>query len=166
MLSLLKVEARSRVGAGGKIIRAWRGTACSARSQLRESVLEWSLPVVHDCLREFYVQHFPARSAAFNLLSQLHFKLWTSLVGGDCDAARVDAMILDQKAAGLKLGLDLCGAANRYVAGEVLDLSLRRFRRMPEEAKRNNQELLAILLRLTASAAPVAQAAPSYSRAA
>jgi hypothetical protein len=135
------------------------------QSQLRESILEWSLPVVHDCLREFYIQHFPARSALFTHLSQLHFKLWTALVTGDFDAARGDATMLDQKAAGLKLGFDICGAANRYVAAEVLDLSLRRFRRMPEEAMRNNQELLAILLRLAPKAA-VSQAAPAFKRAA
>ncbi len=135
------------------------------QSQLRESILEWSLPVVNDCLREFYAQHVAARSAAFNLLSQLHFKLWTSLVTGDFDAARTDAMSLDQKAAGLKLGFDVCGAANRYVAAEVLDLSLRRFRRMPDEAMRNHQELLAILLRLAPQAA-VSQAAPAFKRAA
>jgi hypothetical protein len=133
--------------------------------QLRESILEWSLPVVHDCLREFYLQHFPARSAAFTLLSRLHFRLWTSLVTGDADTARADAMALEQKAAALKLGFDVCGAANRYVAAEVLDLSLRRFRRMPEEAMRNHQELLAILLRLAPKAA-VSQAAPGFKRAA
>lgn len=133
--------------------------------QVREAILEWSLPVVHDCLREFYLQHFPARSAAFTLLSTLHFKLWTALVTGDSDAARADAMALEQKAAGLKPGFDLCGAANRYVAAEVLDLSLRRFRRMPDEAMRNHQELLAILLRLAPKAA-VSKAEPAFRRAA
>ncbi|MCW2282433.1 hypothetical protein M2323_000060 [Rhodoblastus acidophilus] len=135
------------------------------QSQLRESVLEWSLPVVHDCLREFYLQHFPARSAAFTLLSQLHFKLWTSLITSDFEAARTDAATLDRKAGGLKPGFDLCAAANRYVAAEVLDLSLRRFRRMPEEAMRNHQELLNILLRLAPKAA-VSQAKPAFRRAA
>jgi hypothetical protein len=135
------------------------------QSHVREAVLEWCLPVVHDCLREFYVQHFPLRSAAFKLLTRVHFQLWTSLVRGDCEAARADAVILAQKAAGLKLTVDVCAAANRYVGAEVLDLSLRRYRRMPEAAKRNNRDLLTILLRLTPDATPAAASAPAPAQA-
>jgi hypothetical protein len=131
---------------------------------VREAVLEWCLPVVHDCLKEFYVQQLPPRSAGFALITQLHFRLWTSLVRGDDRDAHTDAALLAREAASLKLNFDVCRAGNRYVAAELLDLSLRRFRRMPEEAKQNNQALLAILLRLTSSAAPAA--APSYRRAA
>jgi len=122
------------------------------QSQLRETVLEWCLPVVHDCLHEFYAKHFPPRSSAVSTLTQLHFKLWSSLVRGDDRGGQADAAILSQKASRLKLNPEVCAAGNRYVAAEILDLSLRRFRRMPEAAKRNNQELLAILLRLTSSA--------------
>ncbi|MBB4198697.1 hypothetical protein CCR94_06755 [Rhodoblastus sphagnicola] len=137
-----------------------------SQGQSQQPVLEWSLPIVHDCLREFYFQHFPLRSAGFRLLTGLHFSLWTSLVLGDFDAARADDAALAQKADGLKLDFDICGAANRYVAAELLNLSLRRFRRMPEEAKTNNQALLDILVHLNRSASPSAPVTQAYRRAA
>jgi hypothetical protein len=124
-----------------------------SQSQSNQAVLEWCLPVVHDCLREFYVQHFPLRSQNFKLLTQRHFTLWTALVRGDYEAAQADASILLRKTQGLQLDSDLCGAADRYVAGELLDLSLRRFRRMPVEAKNNNKALLTILMHLNRQAA-------------
>jgi hypothetical protein len=135
------------------------------QGQPKQPVLEWCLPVVHDCLREFYVQHFALNSPGFKLLTRLHFTLWTSLVGGDFDAARADGAILAQKARDLKCDQEACGAANRYVAGELLDLSLRRFRRMPTQARENHQELLAILTHLSRSGAFAAPAA-DYARAA
>jgi hypothetical protein len=134
--------------------------------QSRDAVLEWCLPVVHDCLKEFYAEHFPPRSAAFKTLTQLHFRLWTSLVREDFEAARAQGAILAQKSETLKAKFDAQVAGNRYVAAEVLELSLRRFRRMPEEAKRNNRALLAILTHLNRCAAPPAPVAHPLPRAA
>lgn len=134
--------------------------------QSQRVVLEWSLPIVHDCLREFYVQYVPLRSTAFKQLTQLHFTLWASLVRGDFEAARADEAQLANTAAALKLDLAVCGAANRYVAAELLDLSLRRFRRMPEEAKMNNQTLLAILMHLNRNSGPSRASAPAFRQAA
>ncbi|MCW2315070.1 hypothetical protein M2322_000590 [Rhodoblastus acidophilus] len=134
--------------------------------QSQRVVLEWSLPIVHDCLREFYVQYVPLRSAGFKQLTQLHFTLWASLVRGDFEAARADEAKLATTAASLGLDVAICGAANRYVAAELLDLSLRRFRRMPEESKTNNQTLLAILMHLNRNAAPSHAAATVFRQAA
>ncbi len=131
----------------------------------REEILDWCLPVIHDCLREFYVEYFPLRSAGFKLLSERHFALWSALIRGQFDAARADAAILEQKAAGLKLDAEICRAADRYIAAEILDLSLRRFRRMPRQAKENNMALLALLTQLQRHEA-FAAAAPGFKRAA
>lgn len=122
----------------------------------KQAVLEWCLPVVHDCLREFYTQHFRPNSAEFGLLTQLQFALWTSLVRDDREAARSDVALLAHKAAALRLNWEVCNAADRYVAAELLDLSLRRFRRMPDEAKRTNQALLTLLMQLNSDATPAA----------
>jgi hypothetical protein len=130
-----------------------------SQSQAKQAVLEWCLPVVHDCLREFYVQYFPLRSTNFKLLAQAHFTLWISLVRGDYEAAQADSVLLLRKVRGLQLDMGTCGAADRYVAAELLDLSLRRFRRMPVEAKNNNKALLTILMHLSRRTA--SQTAPA-----
>jgi hypothetical protein len=137
------------------------GEGMFSQGQPEQAVLEWCLPVVHDCLREFYVRRFALRSAAFTRITQLHFKFWTSLVRGDFVAARADVAILFQEARRLKVDCESCGSADRYIAAELLELLLRRFRRMPVEAKQNNQALLAVLLHLNQSAAPARLAASS-----
>jgi hypothetical protein len=126
----------------------------TSQGQSQQSVLEWSLPIVHDCLREFYVAYFPLRSAGFKFLTTRHFALWTALVHGDHEAARADRFLLEQKASELNFDVSALSAANRYVAAEVLDLSLRRFRRMPNEAKANNAGLLGVLTYLRREDAP------------
>jgi hypothetical protein len=130
-----------------------------------QAVLEWCLPVVHDCLREFYVDYFPLCSVGFKVFTQRHFALWTMLVRGDHNAARADRFLLEQKASEFNFDVSTFSAADRYVAAEILDLSLRRFRRMPNEAKANNAELLGVLTHLRRQDAPYA-AMPSRKRAA
>lgn len=111
-------------------------------------VLEWSLPVIHDALSEFYAGLTLDGGAAHRALTQAHFDLWTTLVLDD--SARLDFDKANLAAQAEALGFDhaACGAANRYVAGELLELILRRCRRMPEEARTNNVALLAILSQL------------------
>ena len=113
-----------------------------------QSVLEWSLPVVHDCLHEFYGQKLPGAGAAARALAKRHFALWSALV--DDVYAELDAHWeqLDAQTRALRLDPNACRAADRYVAAEVLDLSLRRFRRMPEDSRINNAALLSLLTRL------------------
>ena len=144
-------------GAGVTARSRWRSEeGMFSQGQPKQAMLEWCLPVVHDCLREFYTQHFRPHSAEFRRLTQLQFTLWTSLVRGDREAARSDVALLAHKAAALRLNWEVCSAADRYVAAELLDLSLRRFRRMPEEAKRTNQALLTLLKQLNGGATPTA----------
>ena len=128
-----------------------------SQGQPKQAVLEWCLPVVHDCLREFYTQRFRQHSAAFRRMTQLQFALWTSLVRGERETARSDLALLAQNAAALRLNWEVCSAADRYVAAELLDLSLRRFRRMPDEARTTNQALLTLLMQLNGGATPTAQ---------
>lgn len=111
-------------------------------------VLEWSLPVIHDALGEFYAGLTPEGGAAHLALTQAHFELWTTLVLDDSGRLDLDKASLATQAAALGVDRASCGAANRYVAGELLELILRRFRRMPDEARTNNVALLAILSHL------------------
>ena len=111
-------------------------------------VLEWSLPVIYDALSEFYAGLAPEGGAAHQALTQAHFALWTTLVLDDSTRLDFDKASLAAQAEALGVNRATCGAANRYVAGELLELILRRCRRMPDEARANNVALLAILSHL------------------
>jgi hypothetical protein len=124
-------------------------------------VLEWSLPVVHDCLKEFYRDALPAANGARTLMTERHFALWTTLIDEDFEHLQADRHLLDLQAGTLRVDEDVWGAADRYVAAEILDICLRRFRRMPSQAQANSAALLNILkhLRGDADKAVFAQAA-------
>ena len=111
-------------------------------------VLEWCLPVVYDCLTEFYRDLIQTAEDARKTMIERHFVLWASLVQGDFDHLRTDFDLLAAQARSLRINFPACWAADRDVAAEILDISLRRFRRMPRDARANNAALLALLTRL------------------
>lgn len=113
--------------------------------QAEPHVLEWCLPVIYDCLAEFYRDVLPAANGARDLLTERHFALWTALVQDDFAHLPADRHLLETQARSLRIGFEVWGAADRYVAAEILDISLRRFRRMPHEARVNNAALLNLL---------------------
>ncbi len=127
-------------------------------------LLEWSLPVVHDCLKEFYRDVLPAANGARVLMTERHFALWTTLVDEDFDHLPADRHLLELQAGALRLDEDVWGAADRYVAAEILDICLRRFRRMPQEAQANSAALLIILKNLQGDASRAEE--PALARAA
>lgn len=127
-------------------------------------LLEWSLPVVHDCLKEFYRDVLPAANGARVLMTERHFALWTTLVDEDFDHLPADRHLLELQAGALQLDEDVWGAADRYVAAEILDICLRRFRRMPQEAQANSAALLIILKNLQGDASRAEE--PALARAA
>jgi hypothetical protein len=111
-------------------------------------VLEWCLPVVYDCLCEFYDDLLQSEPASRMAMIERHFVLWASLIHGDLGHLRTDFDLLAAQARSLGVDFPACWAADRDVAAEILDISLRRFRRMPREAHANNAALLALLTRL------------------
>ena len=111
-------------------------------------VLEWCLPVVYDCLTDFYGDLLQSAPSARMAMIERHFVLWASLIHGDFDHLRTDFDLLAAQARSLGVDFPACWAADRDVAAEILDISLRRFRRMPRDAHANNAALLALLTRL------------------
>jgi hypothetical protein len=111
-------------------------------------VLEWCLPVVYDCLTEFYRDLLQTAEEARKTMTERHFVLWASLVQGDFEHLHTDFDLLAAQARSLQIYFPACWAADRDVAAEILDISLRRFRRMPRDARANNAALLAVLMRL------------------
>jgi hypothetical protein len=141
-------------------------SSCAAASRAdwpEPPVLEWCLPLVHDCLSEFYRDLAQIAQEAGKTLIERHFVLWTALIHGELSHLRVDCDLLAAEARSLRVDFLACCAADRHVAAEILDASLRRFRRMPREARAHNAALLAALTRLqheeAACAAPRNRAA-------
>jgi hypothetical protein len=71
-----------------------------------------------------------------------------TLIDEDFDHLAAERHLLAMQAAALCIDKDVWGAADRTVAAEILDICLRRFRRMPQEALRNNAALLNVLRHL------------------
>jgi hypothetical protein len=154
----------------------------SVEAQMASHVLEWCLPVIHDCLCEFYhgvhqnlapeTQSFaPETQSRPDLLTARHFELWIALARDDFDHLPSDRRQLADQARALCVDFQTCRAADRYVAAEIFDMIQRRFRSMKREAHAHNSALLALLRRLqqveTFEAAPAAEAKPAtFARAA
>lgn len=119
-------------------------------------VLEWCLPLIHDSLSEYYRDLLHIAQEAQRALIDRHFMLWTALIHGDLGHLRVDCGLLAAEARNRRIDFLACCAADRHVAAEILDTSLRRFRRMPREARAQNAALLAALTRLQAEEAACA----------
>jgi hypothetical protein len=133
----------------------------SVETQAVTPVLEWCLPVIHDCLHEFYHDLPPAGACRPELLTERHFALWSALALEDFDHLPMNREKLAAEAIGLRVDARTCRAADLYVAAEIFEMIQRRFRRVTHEAHANHAALLALLRRLqlrqNLEAAPVAE---------
>jgi hypothetical protein len=145
---------------------ATRRPVMSAETQTPMGVLEWCLPVIHDCLNEFYQDLTQLAQGHPHRLTERHFTLWSALARDDFDHLAADRKKLAAEAESLRLDFRTCRAADLYVADEIFKIILRRFRRMDHEAHANHCALLDVLTRLReqetleAAPAPKAKAAP------
>lgn len=113
--------------------------------QQHPQVLEWATPLIFDCLSGFYAEMLPVANGARASMLERHFTLWCALTQGDFDHLRADLHLLATQADQVGMDFLTCCLADRHVASEILDTILRRFRRMPNEARANNEALLALL---------------------
>ena len=111
-------------------------------------VLEWCTPVIHDCLSEYYCDLLPRANGARDLMTERHFALWNDLVNEDFVHFRADFQRLATQARALQIDFQTCRAVDHYVGAQILDISQRRYRRMPQEARDATAALLILLKRL------------------
>ncbi|WP_294533180.1 hypothetical protein [uncultured Rhodoblastus sp.] len=137
----------------------------SVETQAETPVLEWCLPVIHDCLNEFYREKAPKEPGRADRLTERHFSLWSALARDDFDHLPADREKLAAQARSLCVDARTCRAADLYVAAEILEMIQRRFRRATHEAHANHAALLALLRRLQQqeilAAAPAAETKPA-----
>jgi hypothetical protein len=137
----------------------------SVETQTETPALEWCLPVIHDCLNEFYQERAPAAPGRPDLMTERHFALWSALAREQFDRLPADRESLKAEARGLRVDAQTCRAADLYVAAEIFNMIQRRFRRVNHEAHANHAALLSVLRRLQAQenreAAPTAEVKPA-----
>src|SRR5208283_5658194 len=106
----------------------------SVEAHMANHILEWCLPVIHDCLCEFYYgfcQNLPPDTQSRpDLLIERHFELWSALARDDFEHLALDRQELACHARALYVDFRTCHAADRYVAAELFEMIQRRFRRM------------------------------------
>jgi len=106
----------------------------SSSANQEPHVLEWSLPVVHDCLKEFYRDMLPAANGARRLMTERHFTMWTTLIDEDFDHLAADRHLLELQA-GRCISIRTSGAPPTAMSRRKFSTSAAPFRRMPDEAQ-------------------------------
>jgi hypothetical protein len=119
-------------------------------------LLEWSEPVVFDCLRESYGSRLGESGAGS--LARRHISQWRAAVAGDM--ARFDELHRDLIAALAAFGLDVgCSReADVYVLAELYEIAMARFDRSPRSAQAYRVALSELAAKLTPNMGDLAAA--------
>jgi hypothetical protein len=109
-------------------------------------LLEWSGPVVFDCLCECYGSRLEQGRAAS--LARRHARQWRALIAGD--VARFEALRRDLAAALAAFELDAACTfeADACVLVELYEIAMARFGRSPRSAQAHRAALKALAARL------------------
>jgi hypothetical protein len=111
------------------------------------SLLEWSEPVVFDCLSECYRFRLEEPQAAS--LARRHARQWRALIAGDTalfDQLRRD-LVAELAAVELEVGCAL--EADVCVLAELYEIAMARFDRSPRSAQAYRDALTALAAQLT-----------------
>jgi hypothetical protein len=130
-------------GRGGvPSLKRKKALANSDADKARADLLEWSEPVVADCLRECYCKRIDALPAGS--LAHRHARQWRALIAGDM--ARFDEQRRDLLVALIAFELDVrCMLeADACVLAELYEIAMARFSRSPRSAQAYRDALRAI----------------------
>ena len=110
-------------------------------------LLEWSEPVVFDCLHESYRSRLAEPRAGS--LAHRHARQWRALIAGD--TARFDELRRDLVVAVVAFGLDVGCAleADVCVLAELYEIAMARFDRSPRSAQAYRDALKELAAKLT-----------------
>ena len=144
-------------GVGG--VPSLKRTKALSNSDVEEALaglLEWSEPVVFDCLRERYGSRLAEPRA--KSLALRHARQWRALIAGD--AARFDELRGELFAALAAFGLDVGCAleADVCVLAELYEIAMARFDRSPRSAQAYRDALKRLAAKLTPKTGDLAAA--------
>jgi len=114
----------------------------SSADEALAHLLEWSEPVVFDCLHECY--GFRLEEPQARLLAHRHVRQWRAAIAGDI--ARFDELRRDLVAAlaALKLDVGCVHEADACALAELYEIAVARFGRSPRSAQAYRDALTAL----------------------
>ena len=118
----------------------------SITDEALSSLLEWSEPVVFDCLHECY--GFRLEEARARSLASRHVRQWRALLAGD--TARFEVLRRDLFAALAACELDVACAveADARALAELYEIAMARFDRSPRSAQAHRDALKVLAAKL------------------
>ena len=126
------------------------------RVEQQSSVLKafaWSEPIIADVLHRHYPQQREGSPANGQLLPR-HLQFWKALIFGSEAVSRKQRSALVAAASEAGLDMAFLSSVDDEVMTELLEVVLRRFRGMPDEARKYHLLLMSIAGRLRISALP------------
>ena len=133
---------RVRGARGVPSLKRWKALPKSDADEALAGLLEWSEPVVFDCLRECYRMRLKEPQAGS--LAHRHVRQWRALIAGD--TARFEDLRHDLVAALAALELDVgCAVeADACALAELYEIAVARFDRSPRSAQACRDALSAL----------------------
>ena len=137
---------RVRGARGVPSLKRWKALPKSDADEALAGLLEWSEPVVFDCLRECYRMRLKEPQAGS--LAHRHVRQWRALIAGD--TARFEDLRHDLVAALAALELDVgCAVeADACALAELYEIAMARFGRSPRSARAYRNALTVLAAKL------------------
>jgi hypothetical protein len=138
----IRVQGASRVPS----LKRKKALPKSDADEALASLLEWSEPVVFDCLRECY--GFRLEESRAKSLAHRHVRQWRALIAGDM--ARFEDLRRDLFAAlaAFKLDVGCAIEADARALAEVYEIAMARFDRSPRSAQAYRNALTVLAAKL------------------
>jgi len=97
-------------------------------NDIRRDILDWSDPVVGDCLFEAYDACFGGNAQLSRPMSRQHARVWRLIIGGEKRRAAEARRDLLKLARTCRMGAEALDAIDRLVMDELVDVMAVRFR--------------------------------------
>ena len=97
-------------------------------NDMRRDILDWSDPVVGDCLFEAYDACFGGNNEWSRPMSRQHARVWRLIIGGDKKRAAEARRDLLRLARTCRMSAEALDAIDRLVLDELVDVMAARFR--------------------------------------
>mgnify|MGYP000249848418 CR=1 FL=1 len=97
-------------------------------NDMRRDILDWSDPVVGDCLFEAYDACFGGNDDLSRPMSRQHARVWRLIISGDKKRAAEARRDLLRLARTCRMGGEALDAIDRLVLDELVDVMAARFR--------------------------------------
>lgn len=97
-------------------------------NDMRREILDWSDPVVVDCLFEAYDSCFGGNMDWSRPMSRQHARVWRHIIGGDKRRAAEARRDLLRLALACRMGAEALDAIDRLVLDELVDVMAARCR--------------------------------------